>query len=267
MPSPIAFAGSVPANYDKYLGPFLFEPYAKDLVQRLTKGLHKVLEIACGTGRVTKHLVATLASDGQLTATDLNPDMVSVAQQEVPDTKVIWSVADAQQLPFEDETFDAVVCQFGVMFFPDKAKAFTETHRVLKMGGKFLFNTWDAVDANPPIAILDKVLKEVFGEAAPDFLRAAPYSLYDKKLIKSLLQQALFKNIKMEVVTMNSGYSTPDDIIKGFLEGTPLFTYLAEKDAAQRNIIQQNIKKQLTEQFGESSSNVPLQAIVCEVEK
>ena len=264
MPSAVAFAGSVPAMYDQYLGPFLFEPYAKDLVQRLPTGLHKVLEIACGTGRVTKHLVTNLAADEQLTATDLNPDMVAVAKQKVTDSRVIWSVADALQLPFNDEAFDAVICQFGVMFFPDKAKAFAEAHRVLKTGGRFLFNTWDSVDANPPVAIIDTVLKEEFGEAAPDFLKAAPYSLYDRELIKNLLSKAGFKNCKMDVVSLASSYSTPDDIITGFLEGTPLFTYLAEKDAAKKEIVRRRIRQQLTERFGESSGTVPLQAIVCE---
>src|SRR5438128_697292 len=141
MSSTTSFTGSIPSNYDQYLGPFLFEPYAIDLVKRLPhQGLKNVLEIACGTGRVTQHLVGELADDGNLIATDLNPDMITLARQKVSDGRIRWQAADAQQLPFGDNTFDAVVCQYGVMFFPDKPKAFAEAHRVLKNGGKFIFN-------------------------------------------------------------------------------------------------------------------------------
>lgn len=133
-----AFEGSIPVNYDRYLGPFLFEPFALNLLQKLPiKALNKVLEIACGTGRVTKHLTGSLTEDGTLTATDLNPDMLSVAKENLHDPRIKWMQADAQHLSFDDAIFDTVVCQFGVMFFPDKLKAFKETYRVLKPGGRF----------------------------------------------------------------------------------------------------------------------------------
>ena len=112
-----AFAGSVPANYEKYLGPFLFEPYALDLISRLQdKKYNDILEIACGTGRVTKHLAAAVKHD-TLTATDLNPDMISTAKEKVDDKSIKWISADAMQLPFDDNSFDLVVMQFGIMFF------------------------------------------------------------------------------------------------------------------------------------------------------
>ncbi|MGI8597805.1 MAG: class I SAM-dependent methyltransferase [Chitinophagaceae bacterium] len=143
------FSGSVPQNYDTYLGPILFEPYAKDLVKRIKeKEAHKVLELACGTGRVTHHLLNTLPAHVQVIATDLNADMMSVAKSRIIDERVIWQEVDAQDLPYNEKEFDLIVCQFGVMFFEEKLRAFKEANRVLKEGGDFLFNTWDKVENN-----------------------------------------------------------------------------------------------------------------------
>src|SRR6476661_6264867 len=144
MSSLTAFAGSVPANYDRYLGPLLFEPYALDLVERLKNDqLKQVLEIACGTGRVTRHLTKLVEADGRLVASDLNPDMIAQAKTQLTGERVQWQVADAQQLPFDANSFDHVICQFGVMFFPDKPAAFREAYRVMQPGGKYIFSVWD----------------------------------------------------------------------------------------------------------------------------
>ena len=136
MEKTAAFAGTIPANYERYLGPFLFEPYALDLVARLQdKKYPDILEIACGTGRVTKHLAKSVKHD-VLTATDLNPDMINIAKEIIRDNTIKWMPADAMQLPFQDGSFDLVVIQFGIMFFPDREKGLQEAYRVLKPGGK-----------------------------------------------------------------------------------------------------------------------------------
>lgn len=187
-----AFAGSIPANYDKYLGPFFFEPYALDLVNRLrTRKVTIVLELACGTGRVTKHLLSLIPKNGQLTVSDLNPDMITITKKRVEDKKLKWQVVDAQDLPFGENNFDTIVCQFGVMFFPDKPKAFREAHRVLQKDGLFIFNTWDSVDTHPVTALVDKILKEEFDKEAPNFVEEGPFSFYDQKVINQLLLDAV----------------------------------------------------------------------------
>ena len=120
MEKTAAFAGTIPANYERYLGPFLFEPYALDLVSRLQdKKYNDILEIACGTGRVTAHLARSVKHN-TLTATDLNPDMINIAKEIVRDDTIKWMPADAMQLPFTDDSFDLVVIQFGIMFFPER---------------------------------------------------------------------------------------------------------------------------------------------------
>src|SRR5713101_996481 len=138
------FAGSIPKLYDTHLVPLIFEPYAADLVNRLrSRSLSRVLEIAAGTGVVTRALASVLPASVSIIATDLNQAMVDQASVVGTKRTVEWRQADAMQLPFPDGTFDAVVCQFGVMFFPEKSKALGEFHRVLRPGGTLLFNVWD----------------------------------------------------------------------------------------------------------------------------
>src|SRR6187200_2396043 len=143
------FAGSIPQLYDEYFVPLIFEPYAIDLSARAAaRRPGRVLEIAAGTGAVTRHLAADLPAASAIVATDLNPGMIARAREVGAARPVEWQTADAMQLPFADATFDAVVCQFGVMFFPDRSAAYAEARRVLRPGGAFLFNAWDRIEAN-----------------------------------------------------------------------------------------------------------------------
>jgi ubiquinone/menaquinone biosynthesis C-methylase UbiE len=143
------FSGSIPGLYETYLVPLIFEPYATDLQERVGQlNATRILEVAAGTGVVTRAL-ATAAKDGaSIVATDLNQAMLDQAAAVGTARPVRWMQADAMALPFPDEEFDAVVCQFGVMFFPDKARAFAEARRVLKPGGAFIFNVWDRISEN-----------------------------------------------------------------------------------------------------------------------
>jgi ubiquinone/menaquinone biosynthesis C-methylase UbiE len=147
------FSGSIPSIYDRYLGPLIFEPYAQDLANRLSD-LHaeRVLETAAGSGIVTRALLRSLPASASIVATDLNQPMLDHAAKQVSSSRVSWQKADAQALPFPDGAFDAVVCQFGVMFFPDKQKAYREARRVLKPGGHFVFNVWDSIEYNEAAA-------------------------------------------------------------------------------------------------------------------
>ena len=133
------FAGSIPALYDQYLGSLLFQPYGRDIADRLaylTDG--RLLETAAGTGIVTRALAAALSNQVKIVATDLNQPMVDHAAMQFSSSRVAWQKADALKLPFEDASFDCVVCQFGIMFVPDKLKAYREALRVLKSGGSFM---------------------------------------------------------------------------------------------------------------------------------
>jgi len=143
------FTGSIPKLYETYLVPLIFEPYAADLANRLaSRSLTRVLEIAAGTGVVTRALASVLPESISIVATDLNQPMLDQASALGTKRRVEWRQADAMQMPFADGTFDAVVCQFGVMFLPEKSKAFWEARRVLRPGGVFIFNVWDSIEEN-----------------------------------------------------------------------------------------------------------------------
>jgi ubiquinone/menaquinone biosynthesis C-methylase UbiE len=261
-----SFAGSVPQNYDKYLGPVLFEPYALDLVSRVS-GPRNILEIACGTGRVTRHLIKVLPPGGKLLATDLNADMIAVAKATVSDERIEWKVVDAQELPFADISFDHIVCQFGVMFFPDKATAMAEVYRVLQPGCRFIFNVWDALELNPRSAIIKTVMEELMGAESPDFLKKGPFSWYDKNEITTVLKQAGFKDIKLVVVNKSAYFDSADDLINGFVKGSPLSAYLAEQTQSLQDKIIIGLRERINRDFGSGKIESPMQAIVCEARK
>lgn len=262
MEKTAAFAGSIPANYERYLGPFLFEPYAIDLVSRLQdKKYDNILEIACGTGRVTKHLAASVKHD-TLTATDLNPDMISIAKEIVHDNTIKWMPADAMELPFDDNLFDLAVIQFGVMFFPDKLKGLSEAYRVLKPGGKLIFNTWDRTENVPGIYEGRNVIESYFEGNPPKFY-SIPFSMYDENELKELPTNAGFKNVKVSLVK-KEGYSpSTADLSIGIVEGNPIYLAITEKDPSLVSKIRDHVKQVLTEKYGKSI-RVPLQAWVVE---
>ena len=170
------FRGSIPALYDQYLGPMIFSPYADDVAARLANLEHgRVLETAAGTGVVTRALVSTLPRDVSIVATDLNQPMLDYASSQLSSERVTWRQADAQLLPFANGMFDAVVCQFGAMFFPDKPRAFAEAFRVLKAGGRFLLSVWDRIEANEFADAVVKAVATLFPEDPPMFLARTPH--------------------------------------------------------------------------------------------
>jgi len=154
------FVGSIPQLYERYMVPLMFETYAADLAARVARCKpSRVLEIAAGTGVVTRQLASALSSDVSIVATDLNRPMLDHAAAIGTSRPVEWRQADVMNLPFPDQAFDVVACQFGVMFFPDKAKAYSEVRRVLRPGGWFVFNVWDRIDQNEFAATVDQALQ------------------------------------------------------------------------------------------------------------
>ncbi len=215
------FSGSIPALYDRYLVPMLFEPYARDLARR-TAALapRHILETAAGTGIVTAFLLDSLPDAG-IVATDLNQAMLDVAAARIQSPNVAFQAADAQALPFADASFDALVCQFGVMFFPDRVAAYREARRVLKPGGRFLFNAWDGLDANPASAAAAEAVAALFPDDPPGFLGRVPFG-YPKDRIEADLRAAGFTDIEAETVAKTSRIESPRAAAIGLCHGTPL---------------------------------------------
>jgi SAM-dependent methyltransferase len=213
------FAGSIPALYDHYLGPLLFAPYAADIAARAAAlAPERILETAAGTGIVTAALAAALP-EAEITATDLNQAMLDVAAGAL--TGIDFRQADAQALPFADAAFDLVVCQFGVMFFPDRIAAFAEARRVLRPGGAFLFNAWDRLERNPVTAAIGDALAKRFPDDPPGFYARVPFGYHDPARIAGDLRAAGFTGIAIETLALTSRVDARA-AATGLCQGTPL---------------------------------------------
>lgn len=227
MTQDAAFAGSIPALYERFLVPTLFAPYAEDLVERahaLAPGT--VLELAAGTG-VVSHLLAEALPRAQIVATDLNPAMLEVARGRGAHGNLQFEPADAQSLPFASGTFDLVIAQFGAMFFPDKVGAYREARRVLAPGGTWLFNVWDALEANPGSDAIYHAVRDAVPEPKPAFLARTPFGYHDDARIESELRGAGFAEVRIERIARLSPPGSAAALARGMCEGSPLAAELA----------------------------------------
>jgi ubiquinone/menaquinone biosynthesis C-methylase UbiE len=194
------FAGSVPENYDRYMAPLIFEPFAADLAQRAASfSPRAVLETAAGTGVVPRALAPRLSPGASYVVTDLNQPMLDyAASRQPPDARIAWRQADALALPFENAAFDVVCCQFGAMFFPDRVSAFREARRVLKPGGHFLFSVWDRIEENIFADDVTNALARIFPNDPPRFLARTPHGYHDTALIRREAEEAGFSRVEIE---------------------------------------------------------------------
>jgi SAM-dependent methyltransferase len=218
------FAGSIPELYDTLLVPLIFEPYAQDLARRVaTLRPQRVLETATGTGVVTRALAQALPPSCEIVATDLNPPMLDRAAAIGTVRAVQWQQADATQLPFDDASFDVVVCQFGVMFFPDKAGAYAQARRVLRPGGVFLFNAWDRIEENEFADMVTTALAPLFPADPPRFMARVPHGYHDEATIRrDLVQGGFTEPPQIDTVAARSRAALPLIPSMAYCQGTPL---------------------------------------------
>jgi SAM-dependent methyltransferase len=218
------FAGSIPELYDRAMVPLIFEPYANDLARRVAAlRPARILEIAAGTGVVTRALASALPLSSAIVATDLNPAMVERAQAVGTSRPVAWRTADAMQLPFGDAAFDVVVCQFGVMFLPDKPAGYAEARRVLAPGGTFLFNTWDRIEANDIAAVVTRALGALYPADPPRFMARTPHGYHDQAAIASDLKRGGYLRApEFETVAARSVAPSALAAAIAYCQGTPL---------------------------------------------
>ena len=256
------FAGSIPKLYDTYLVPLIFEPYAADLAERLKKmRLSRVLEIAAGTGVVTRALASALPSSVAIVATDLNQAMLDQAAAVGAARAVEWRQADAMQLPFEDAAFDAVVCQFGVMFFPDKPKAFAEARRVLKPGGAFVFNAWDRIEENEFADVVTTALESIFPQDPPRFMVRTPHGYHDPKQIARDLAAGGFAGApRIDTVAARSRAKSPRDPAIAYCQGTPLRNEIESRGAGRLGEATDVAAEAVARRFGQGAVDGKIQA-------
>jgi ubiquinone/menaquinone biosynthesis C-methylase UbiE len=227
------FAGSIPAIYDRYMVPLIFAPYARLVARRAAQfGPLRILETAAGTGVVTEALSAAVP-DAEIIATDLNPPMLEQAAKRVGSPNVRFEVADAQALPFSDASFDLVVCQFGVMFFPDKVRGNAEARRVLRENGRYMLVIWNQVEKNLATMTAGRAVAELFPGEELRFYERVPFRYHDRGTIERDLLAAGFNDIELETVELRSRAPSARDAAIALVQGTPMRADIEQIDPGQ----------------------------------
>ena len=257
-----AFVGSIPEFYDQYMVPLIFEPYAVDLARRAAD-LHpkRVLEVAAGTGVVTRQMATRLPADVPIVATDLNQAMLTHAAAQGTARPVTWQQADAMQLPFPDQSFDLVVCEFGVMFFPDKAQAFAEARRVLQPGGHFIFSVWDRIDQNEFADVISYALADMFPDDPPRFMERSPHGYHDVSVIARDLKRGGFTALpQMTTLGERSRAASPRIPAIAYCHGTVWRSEIEERGPGRLAEATDRSASAIAERFGTAAVNGKIQA-------
>lgn len=261
-------AGGTAAYYDRFFGPLFFEPFAIEVAKRIDPFTVTVaLEIAAGTGRVTRHIREHIPADARLIASDISRDMLHEAKKKLNHLAIEWQQVDAQELPFSDNSIDLVVCCFAYMFVPDRPKAFSEVYRVLKPGGMFLFTTWDSLEKNAISYTWKSLATEYMPEAlSPAYNEAT--SMHDEAIIKQLLQGAGFTTMKTEKVKQVSVSPSAKEAAHGLVEGGGvIYEEIKRQNPAWITELKTKVEKQLAEKFGAAPMIAPISAVVCQAWK
>ncbi|MDQ0332587.1 ubiquinone/menaquinone biosynthesis C-methylase UbiE [Mesorhizobium sp. YL-MeA3-2017] len=256
------FAGSIPENYDRYMVPLIFAPYAADLAQRAASlSPVAVLEVAAGTGAVTRALAPKLSTDARYVVTDLNQPMLDyAASRQAADSRITWRQADALALPFEDATFDLVCCQFGAMFFPDRPAAYREARRVLRPGGHFLFNVWDRIEENAFGNDVTNALARFFPDDPPRFLARTPHGYHDTALIRRELESVGFSHVATETKAEQSRAPSPRLLAVAYCQGTVLRSEIEARDAGKLEAATDYVATAIAEKYGSGELTAKIQA-------
>lgn len=262
-PAAAQFTGDIPRYYDQHLGPVLFQSYAADLARRAAAlNPATVLEIASGTGISTVALRQALPAATRIVATDLNQAMLDLAQTKLSSAlNVEFKQTDAMALPFEDEAFDLVAIQFGVMFFPDRPRAYAEARRTLKPGGALLFNVWGQMSANPFAEIANGDAIRFFPDNPPKFY-LTPFGYADIDLVYADLKDGGFRDISHEVVRFQQTVADWRHFAQGAIYGNPIIADIQASKTVQADDMVASVAGQLEKRFGPAPAQMPLEAVV-----
>ncbi len=254
--------GDTAAYYDQFFGPLFFEPYALEVAKRIDPaGIAVALEIAAGTGRVTRHIRERIPPQAKLIASNINEDMLQEAKKKLSHLAIDWQHIDAQQLPFADNSIDLVVCCFGYMFVDNKPKAFAEACRVLRPGGQFILTTWDRLEQNGAAFITRSIAKEYLKEPLPASYATAT-SMNDEKIIAQLIKDAGFSKNRVEKVKQSSVSPSAKEAAYGLVEGGLFYQEIEKQNPAWIEEIKRKVEKELGEKFGKAPMVAPISAVI-----
>lgn len=259
--------GDGASHYDHFLGPLFFEPYAIEVAKRIDPSLVAIaLEIAAGTGRVTRHIRESIAASAKLIASDISEEMLAEAKKKLNHLDIDWQNIDAQQLPFSDNSIDLVVCCFGYMFVPDRPKAFAEAYRVLRPEGVLLFTTWDKLEHNA-VSYTSRLIAEKYLQGPLPGSYNDAVSMSDEDVIRPLLEEAGFSKILIEKVERFSVCSTAKEAATGLVEGGFIFKEIRQHNPEWIDEIKIKLEKELSEKFGAAPMIAPISAVICQAWK
>ena len=258
------FVGAIPEIYDSLMVPLMFQPFAEDMAARvavLNPGT--ILETAAGSGVVTRVLAPLLRPQVRYVVSDLNPPMLERARARQPqDERIEWATADAQNLPFKEDVFDVLFCQFGIMFFPDKRRGLAEARRVLKPGAPFIFNVWDQLAHNPVSEVVGDVVAGHFGSENSDFFRRVPFGYHDRNRITADLTEAGFSNVKIEALTRTGRAESARAAAVALVQGTPVRMEIVGRNPEDLAVVTEAAETALRRRFGDGPFSASLQALV-----
>ncbi|SFO54263.1 Methyltransferase domain-containing protein [Chitinophaga sp. YR627] len=267
MSKPISFNGSIPRHYQDILTPLLFDHFSVDLAQRINyNNVQKILELASGTGSMTQQIVQHMPTGTQLTGTDLQEDMLAIAKERVNSTDVSWEEVDMTAIPYAENSYDLIVCQFGLMLVPDKQKALSEIHRVLKKGGRFVFTVWADIKDNPAWDICGRIIAHHTGQN-PMLRDPGPFALSAEHTTTALLKQTGFSVVTATLVQQTGVLENAALAAKGFIQGLPALSAMSQTDPALISQIEDDVAAEFSWTLGDAPFKTTSQAWVFEVVK
>jgi ubiquinone/menaquinone biosynthesis C-methylase UbiE len=264
---PYDFSGSTAKYYDQYMGPMYFEPYAIEVSNRIdASSVQAALELAAGTGRVTRHLRSALLPEAKLIASDISADMLAVAKEKLKGTNIDWQIIDAQDLPFENNSIDLVVCCFGLMFMPGKLKACSEVHRVLRSGGMFITTTWDKLESIGASYVYRTIAEKYLPQPLPESYDL-PTSMHDESVLRELLEETGFSRVVVEKQNKDTRCRSAKDAAEALTRAGAIYNEIMHLNPAWVDEIQSLVEKELARKYGESPMIAPMSAVIAQAWK
>lgn len=247
------FHGNQAESYETYLVPAIFGPMAADLIDRAApRPGDRVLDVACGTGVAARGAAGRVGASGRVTGIDLNPTMLEVAARASTGSRppIEWLEAKAESIPLEDESFDVVLCQQGLQFFPDRPAALREMRRLVAHEGRVLISVWR--DVGPGFDALAAALGRHISAEAGAALAKGPASLRDPAELSALMKAAGFGKVSLEAVKVRMSFPSPAEFVGRYVSSTPLSAVVAQTDEPARDELVRDVARRLRDFVGES---------------